>query len=112
MGGDKMDEQTRARCEQLATVMKALGHPTRAFIVMELEAGSRCVCELTDMIGADTSTVSKHLTLLKNAGLVRSEKKGLMVHYSLATPCLPKFYSCVEELVRNSMEEKQKLLQK
>ncbi len=106
-----MDDQSRARCEQLATVMKALGHPTRAFIVMELAEGSRCVCELTDMIGADTSTVSKHLTVLKNAGLVQSEKEGLMVHYSLTTPCLLKFYSCVEDLVRKDMEEKQKLLQ-
>ena len=107
-----MDEQTRARCQQLAAVMKALGHPTRAFIVMELAEGPRCVCELTDMVGADTSTVSKHLSVLKNTGLVRAEKQGLMVHYSLISPCLLNFFSCVEELVRREMTEKEKLLQK
>ena len=79
-----------------ATVFKALAHPTRLFIVEELGKSERCVCELTEMIGADTSTVSRHLSVLRNAGIVNDEKRGLQVFYSLKTPCILDFFSCVE----------------
>jgi len=105
-----MDEKTRIRCEELARVMKALGHPTRAFIALELANGPQCVCDLTEMIGADMSTVSKHLSVLKEAGIVKSEKKGLMVFYELTSPCVLQFYSCVDNVVRKQISEKEKLL--
>ena len=76
-----MDAKTRAKYEARASVVKALAHPTRLFIVDEIAKGERCVCELTAMIGADISTVSKHLSVLKQAGLVADEKRGLMVYY-------------------------------
>jgi len=63
-----MDPQTQARFQARAKVLKALAHPTRLFIVDELgRNGPRCVCELTDLVGADMSTVSKHLALLKQS---------------------------------------------
>ena len=68
--GRRLDKTTRARLDAQARVMKALAHPTRLFIVEELGRGERCVCELTEMVGADVSTVSKHLALLRNAGVV------------------------------------------
>lgn len=79
-----------------ATVFKALGHPTRLFIAEELGKGERCVCELTEMIGTDTSTVSRHLSVLRNAGIIKSEKRGLQVFYSLKTPCILDFSNCVQ----------------
>ena len=72
----KMDMQTKARYEARARIIKALAHPTRLFIIDELSGNKRCVCELTEMIGADASTVSKHLSVLRNAGLVADEKVG------------------------------------
>ena len=54
-------------------VIKALAHPTRLFIVEELVEGPRCVCELTAMVGDDISTVSRHLAVLRNAGIVDDE---------------------------------------
>ena len=58
--------------------MKALAHPSRLFIVDELSrSGERCVCELTEMVGADMSTVSRHLAMLKGAGIIEDEKRGL-----------------------------------
>ncbi|MCL5271670.1 MAG: metalloregulator ArsR/SmtB family transcription factor, partial [bacterium] len=63
-----MDLKTRSQCEARARIIKAMGHPTRVFMVEELSKGERCVCELTEMVGADVSTVSKHLSVLKNAG--------------------------------------------
>jgi ArsR family transcriptional regulator len=79
-----------------ARVLKALAHPTRLFILEELEKGERCVCELTAMIGADVSTVSKHLSVLRQAGIVKDDKRGNQVFYRLLIPCLADFLGCVE----------------
>ena len=101
----RMDRRTRARLEARARVIKALAHPTRLFIVEELARGERCVCELTAMIGADISTVSKHLASLRNAGLLTDEKRGAQVFYSLHTPCILNFMSCVESVLSTSAKE-------
>lgn len=105
-----MDKSTYERCEEMAKVMKALGHPTRTFIALELAKGERCVCELTEMIGADMSTVSKHLNIMREVGLVVSEKRGLQMHYSLTSPCVLSFFSCVESVVHKQIEKKQNVL--
>ena len=97
-----MDARTRAKYEARASVVKALAHPTRLFIVDEIAKGERCVCELTAMIGADISTVSKHLSVLKQAGLVADEKRGLMVYYRLNTPCLSGLFDGVEGVLRSN----------
>jgi ArsR family transcriptional regulator len=91
--------ETRARMEARARVMKALAHPSRLFIVDELSRGERCVCELTEMIGADVSTVSKHLALLKRAGVVLDDRRGQQVFYRLRVPCILNFFGCVEAVL-------------
>ncbi len=65
-------------------------------MIDELTRGERCVCELTELVGADISTVSKHLALLREAGLVSSQKRGLKVFYRLSCPCILNFFTCVE----------------
>jgi DNA-binding transcriptional ArsR family regulator len=81
-------------------VVKAMAHPTRMFIVDELSrSGERCVCELTDMIGADISTVSKHLAILRNVGIIGDEKRGNQVFYRLKVPCIMDFFRCVESVI-------------
>jgi len=97
-----MDEKTRVRYEARANVVKALAHPTRLFIVDELSRRERCVCELRNMVGADISTVSRHLSVLKQAGLVEDEKRGLQVWYRLRVPCILNFFGCVEEVLKAS----------
>jgi ArsR family transcriptional regulator len=82
-----------------------MGHPTRLFIVEELSRQERCVCELTEMVGADVSTVSKHLSVLKNAGIVQDEKRGSQVFYSLLVPCVLNFFSCVESVLETRAKE-------
>jgi len=99
-----MDEKERLRCEARATIFKALGHPTRLYILERLRETPHCVCELTELIGADTSTVSKHLTVLRNAGLVRSEKSGTTVYYSLSCSCLKQFLQGAEVLLKMKAE--------
>jgi ArsR family transcriptional regulator len=97
-----MDKQTQARYDAKALVIKAMAHPTRLLIIEELSKREHCVCELTGMIGADTSTVSKHLALLKNAGIVSDEKRGQMVYYKLQMPCVLNFLSCLEKTIREN----------
>lgn len=95
-----MDKRTKQKYEARAQVIKALAHPTRLFMVDELAKGERCVCELRDMIGADMSTVSKHLSVLRQAGIVDDEKRGLQVWYSLKVPCILNFFGCVEDVLK------------
>jgi ArsR family transcriptional regulator len=94
----KLKGTARARYEAKARMMKALAHPTRLFIVDELSKGERCVCELRDMVGADISTVSKHLALLKAEGIVADDKRGLQVFYRLEIPCVLDFFDCVQKV--------------
>jgi len=91
-----MRTKTQERLRAQAQVLKALAHPTRLLLVEELARKAKCVCELTDAAGLDISTVSKHLSLLRNAGIVEHEKKGLKVFYSLKTPCVLDVIQCVE----------------
>lgn len=94
-----MDSKARERYEARSRIIKALAHPTRLFMVDELSRGERCVCELRDMIDADISTVSKHLAVLKRAGIVEDDKRGLQVFYRLRVPCILNFFKCVEDVL-------------
>lgn len=100
-----MDPQRRKRYQTRAKIIKAMAHPTRLFIVDELSRGEKCVRELTAMIGDDISTVSRHLAVLRSAGLVSDEKRGTQVFYSLRLPCVLNFFSCVESVLKANMEE-------
>ncbi|BBB32613.1 ArsR family transcriptional regulator [Thermotomaculum hydrothermale] len=106
-----MKEKEKFKSELLANIMKALAHPTRAFIVLELERKELCVCDLTEKIDADVSTVSKHLSVLKKAGIVKSEKRGLQFFYSLVTPCVLNFFLCVEEKLKRDLKRKSDFLE-
>jgi ArsR family transcriptional regulator len=100
-----MHEKKKRQLEARAQIMKALAHPTRLFVVDELSKGERCVCELTDMIGADISTVSKHLSVLKQAGILADEKRGLQVWYRLRVPCILNFFGCVEDVLKANIAQ-------
>ena len=100
-----MDPKKQARYEARAKIIKAMAHPTRLFIVDELSRGEKCVCELTEMVGADMSTVSRHLGILKNVGVIRDEKRGAQVFYSLRVPCVLNFFTCVESVLETAARE-------
>ena len=99
-----MNDITRIRYQARAKIVKAMAHPSRLFIIDQLAEGERCVCELTEMIGADKSTVSKHLSVLKEAGIVKDEKRGLQVFYTLRVPCVTNFFSCIEAVAKSNAE--------
>jgi len=99
-----MKKNKFTRYEARAEVFKALAHPTRLLMVEALSKQEHCVCELREMVGADVSTVSKHLSILKNAGIVNDEKRSQMVYYSLAMPCVLKFMACIETAVHERVK--------
>jgi DNA-binding transcriptional ArsR family regulator len=105
-----MDRKTRTRFDARARIVKALAHPTRLFVVDELSRGTRCVCELQRMVGADMSTVSKHLSILRAAGIVEVDKRGAQVFYSLRVPCILKFFSCVETVLTSIAADQRKAI--
>jgi len=79
-----------------AIVFKALGHPARLAIVEALGGGERCVCELVEAAGLGWSAVSRHLSVLKAAGVLAYEKRGQQVYYRLALPCVKLFTDCLD----------------
>ncbi len=84
--------------EAMAVIMKAMAHPTRLFILDKLNEKEYCVCELQEMIGVDMSTVSKHLSVLKNAGIIDNRKVNNQVFYKLLCPCVLDFYQCMTKI--------------
>jgi ArsR family transcriptional regulator len=93
-----MVSQIKSKTKAKAKIFKALGHPSRLHIVETLERGECCVCEFVNQIGSDFSTVSKHLTVLKDAGIVEDDKRGQMVYYRLKVPCLLRFMDCIDNV--------------
>jgi len=101
----KLNTDAQARFKAPAAIIKALAHATRLFILDELSRGERCVRDLTEMIGAEMPTVSRHLSLLKNAGILEDEKRGAQVFYRVRIPCVLEVLSCVKAIENNRRRE-------
>ena len=94
-----MDDGRRMELDRRAEVISALAHASRLIIVEELEAGDRSVGALTDAVGSDMSTVSRHLSVLRSAGIVSSSRDGNRIIYHLQTPCITSFFDCVQRVI-------------
>lgn len=95
-----MDRRQKLKAEARAAVLKAMAHPTRVYIVDLIERdGPQCVCEITRRIGVDTSTVSRHLSVLKSVGILQDSKQGTTVYYSLACDCISEFMAGLEKVL-------------
>ena len=79
-GGRKRLYEARAR------VMKALAQPIRMEIADLLSKGELCVDDIAGKVGAERSNVSRHLSVLSGAGIVKGRRQGLKVFYSLKVP--------------------------
>lgn len=76
-------ETDRRQAERMASIAKALGDPIRLQIVdvLRSNAGNVCVCELVPLFDLSQPTVSHHLKVLRDAGIVGSERRGLWAYY-------------------------------
>lgn len=70
-----------------------------------LTGGELCVNDLTMMAGCDITTLSKHLAVMKRAGLLVCDKRGLNVFYQIACPCFKEFFRCTD-LISKTREAK------
>ena len=101
--------------EQITALLKALADRNRIKIVIALrEAGSLCACQLSEFLGVSAPTVSRHLGILRRAGLISSRKDGRWVHYCLAkeTPSARKgrpVITWLDEQASNSITVKEEL---
>lgn len=91
-------------------MLKALAHPTRLWMAEQLAGEERCVCDFVDVIDVDFSTISKHLAVLKQAGIVEDEKRGKQVYYRLKVPCVRNIMSCVEAVIESQVKAQAALL--
>lgn len=95
-----------------ARIFKALGHPSRLLMVDALRGGEKCVCDLQALVGDDISTISKHLSVLREAGIVSSEKRGTNMYYQLSLCCLETFLTCTGEIVEKRVLSQMDMLAK
>lgn len=105
-----MDVQSKRLYQEKAQIMKALAHPLRLEIVDVLRKGERCVSDIVEQTGSEQSNISRHLSLLTDAGILSSRKVGLKVYYGLKTPCVLDFFSCLEKVIIEGVKEKGELL--
>ena len=95
--------KTPADFRSAAEVFKAPGNPNRLLIIDALGQGERCVADLADLpdlvdlVGFDISTVSNHLSVLRKIGIVKDERRGTQVFYSLRKACLSNIFCCLDE---------------
>jgi ArsR family transcriptional regulator, arsenate/arsenite/antimonite-responsive transcriptional repressor len=96
--------------EKQAEIAKAIAHPFRIAIVNFLQDGEQCVCDIAEHIGAERSNVSRHLSVMVNAGLLDYRKEGLKVIYRLKCRCIVDFFSCVSSVLKQQVRENENLL--
>jgi DNA-binding transcriptional ArsR family regulator len=93
--------------EARAKVAKALAHPSRLMMLDLLGKTEMSVTEITKAVGADQSTVSKHLAILKETGLIDVRKLGTTSFYRVTCGCLGGFFSCLEAMVESDIKRRQ-----
>jgi DNA-binding transcriptional ArsR family regulator len=86
-------------------ITKALGDETRLRLLMALRDGELCLCQLIELLGLAPSTVSKHMTLLQQAGLVERRKQGRWHFYRLAESRVPQAAAKALAWVTESLAE-------
>ena len=86
------------KLSEQAEIFKALAHPTRIFIVKRLLKQEHCVNELTKMIGVEMPTISKHLSVLKNTGIIASRKESNNVFYRIKHECVKNTLDCADKI--------------
>ena len=88
-------------------IFKSLANKYRLKIVDSLgKKRKKYVAEIEEELNLNQSSVSKHLAILKEAGVVKSKKEGLKVNYSLKTPCIINFFECVDNVIKDDINEK------
>ena len=104
------DSRKKLLFRKQAKIAQAIGHPLRLEIIDFLKDGPQCVCDIAGHIGSERSNVSRHLSVMVNAGILGCRKMGLKVIYSLKCPCILDFFTCITGVLKEQAVESRKLL--
>jgi ArsR family transcriptional regulator len=96
--------------EARAEILKAMAHPGRLKMLDALGEGERCVSDLQALVGSDLSTISRHLSVMRAAGLLSSRKRGNQVYYALRVPCVLKTFRCIDAVLLEDARSARKLV--
>jgi len=108
----KLEEDMSTRYyEKKAAILKALAQPTRLRILDMLKGGERCVCEMYPELGQEQPNISKHLNMMKQAGILDSRKEGLRVIYWIKNPEVLEILRHAEAILRKEAEEDHRAVQ-
>jgi DNA-binding transcriptional ArsR family regulator len=107
---EKPGKMNQKILEGQASILKALGQPTRLQILELLKDGERCVCDIFPAISQEQANVSKHLSILKQVGILESRKEGLRILYRIKTPEILSLLSGVSKLLKAQAQEQHKLM--
>jgi DNA-binding transcriptional ArsR family regulator len=94
-----------------ASTFNALAHPLRLKILEKLRAGPCCVCEIIPYVSGEQSNVSHHLAILRRAGIVQSERRGVEVWYETVDPKIYDLIETVNECIAGNFNRTRSLLQ-
>ena len=105
-------EMSSSKNQTKASIIKALAHPVRLALVEVLGRGEKCVCELVEAVDAERTSVSKHLAILKNAGIISDRRKGVSIFYRLEVPCILRFLDCIDAVVESNVKKVEEHIEK
>ncbi|MGA2094212.1 MAG: metalloregulator ArsR/SmtB family transcription factor [Sedimentisphaerales bacterium] len=105
------DSRKRLLFEKQAKIVQAIGHPLRLEIIDFLKNGEQCVCDIAEHIGSERSNVSKHLSLMVNAGVLEHRKEGLKVIYWLKCRCILDFFACISGVLKQQVKDDRAVLE-
>jgi len=98
--------------EVMAQFFRALAHPLRLKIIEFLRGGERCVCEIVPALGGEQSAISKHLGVLRQAGILTSRKEGTSVFYRLRDPLIWDIYEKAQKAMEGCIQELGEIIKK
>jgi ArsR family transcriptional regulator len=98
------------QAEIRADIIKALAHPVRLILVQELKDNDLPFSTLNEIFEYDKSTISKHLSVLKNVGIISSKKIAGDVVYHIEMCCVNNFLQCIDSVLKQNIEKQQSCL--
>ncbi len=112
LGGGDVRQASEQLLERIADRLKAMADPTRLRILHSLQAGERCVTDILGQVGGSQANISKHLSVLRRAGLVDCRRDGVNVYYRIEDPAVFAICSTVcDSLERQVNTDKEQIAQ-
>ena len=101
--------KSKVELDRAANVLKLLGDKTRLAIIAILKQRECCVCEFLEVFEMSQPSISQHLRKLKDAGMVKEERRGQWIYYSLNQ--LTDLYGLIEDILEHVPDQKEKIQQ-